>query len=216
MISKNVFGIVMAAGVAATASADVISETNPAIIDWGFIGTSQVTQGAAQLYPSGIMVAGASGPITDVNITLHEGNHTWVADLEITLVSPAGTAVRVLDLTGVQNADTIDGDITFDDQAAELFPDDDTDGTISGTFQVSDFENEDFDPVNAAASSFGLDMSAFNGEDANGMWSLYINDENAADTGTFDGWTLDIVTVPAPASAALLGLGGLAAARRRR
>ena len=216
MISKNVFGIVMAAGVAATASADVISETNPALIDWGFVGTSAVTQGAAQLYPSGIMVAGANGPITDVNITLHEGNHTWVADLEITLVSPAGTAVRVLDLTGVQNADTIDGDITFDDQAAELFPDDDTDGTISGTFQVSDFENEDFDPVNAAASAFGLDMSAFNGEDANGVWSLYINDENAADTGTFDGWTLDIVTVPAPASAALLGLGGLAAARRRR
>jgi subtilisin-like proprotein convertase family protein len=216
MISKNVFGIILSAGVAATASADVISETNPAVIDWGFVGTSQVTDGPAQLYPSGITVAGANGPITDVNITLHNGNHTWVADLELTLVSPAGTAVRVLDLTGVANADSLDGDITFDDSAAGLFPDDDNpdgSGTVSGTFQVTDYENIDAD---VAASAFGLDMSAFNGEDANGTWNLYVYDENGADTGTFDGWTLDIVTVPAPASAALLGLGGLAAARRRR
>ena len=213
MNSYRVFAGLLAAGIAGTASADVISETNGALIDWGTIGTSLVTSGPAQLYPSQINVAGAAGPISDVNITLHNGHHTWVADLEVTLVSPAGTAVRVLDLTGVQNADTIDGDITFDDSAAMLFPDDDTDGTISGTFLVSDFENADAD---VPATAFGLDMSAFNGEDANGAWSLYIYDENAGDTGTFDGWTIDIVTVPAPASAALLGLGGFAAARRRR
>ncbi|RNC82819.1 MAG: hypothetical protein ED559_13935 [Phycisphaera sp.] len=212
-MKSRVLLTVVAAGVATTASADVISETNPAVIDWGMVGTSQVTDGPAQLYPSQITVAGASDPISDVNITLHNGNHTWVADLEITLVSPSGTAVRILDLTGVQNGDTIDGDITFDDSAAMLFPDDDTDGTISGTFLVSDYENDNSD---VPATAFGLDMSAFNGEDANGTWSLYVYDENAQDTGSFDGWTLDIVTIPAPASAALLGLGGLAAARRRR
>lgn len=213
MNSYRVFAGLLAAGIAGTASADVISETNPTVIEWGTIGTSQVDIGPALLYPSQINVAGAMGGITDVNITLHNGNHTWVADLEVTLVSPSGTAVRILDLTGVQNGDDIDGDITFDDSAAMLFPDDDTDGTISGTFLVSDFENADSD---VPATAFGLDMSAFNGEDANGAWSLYIFDENAGDTGTFDGWTIDIVTVPAPASAALLGLGGLAAARRRR
>ncbi len=204
---------IIAAGIAGTASADSISETNPAVIDWGIVGTSAVTMGPAQLYPSGINVAGATGGITDVNVTLHNGNHTWVADLELTLVSPAGTAVRLLDLTGVQNGDDIDGDITFDDSASEFFPDDDTDGTVSGTFLVSDYENADAD---VPATAFGLDLSAFNGEDANGTWSLYVYDETSGDTGSFDGWTLDIETIPAPASAALLGLGGLAAARRRR
>ncbi|RNC82794.1 MAG: hypothetical protein ED559_13800 [Phycisphaera sp.] len=216
MNSSRIFAGLLAAGVAGTASADVISETNPAVIDWGMIGTSQVTDGPAQLYPSVIKVAGAAGPISDVNITLHNGNHTWVADLEITLVSPSGTAVRILDLTGVQNADSLNGDISFDDSASMLFPDDDNpdgSGVISGTFLVTDYENDNSD---VPATAFGLDMSAFNGEDANGDWSLYVYDENGQDTGTFDGWTLDIVTIPAPASAALLGLGGLAAARRRR
>ena len=57
-----------------------------------------------------------------------------------------------------------------------LFPDDDTDGTISGTFLVSDYENDNAD---VPATAFGLDLSAFNGEDANGAWSLYIYDETA-------------------------------------
>ena len=113
---------IIAAGIAGTASADSISETNPALIEWGTLGTGLVTQGAAVLYPSEINVAGAVGGITDVNVTLHNGNHTWVADLELTLVSPAGTAVRLLDLTGVQNGDDIDGDITFDDSASEPLP----------------------------------------------------------------------------------------------
>ena len=66
-----------------------------------------------------------------------------------------------------------------------------------------------------AANAVGL--AAFNGEDANGTWSLFVFDDAGADTGAFtDGWNIELTVIPAPASAVLLGLGGIAAIRRRR
>ncbi|GAB5497389.1 MAG: hypothetical protein Phyf2KO_24690 [Phycisphaerales bacterium] len=215
MISNRVFVGLLAAGIAGTASADVISETNPAVIEWGTQGTGVVTDGPAILFPSNINVAGANGPISDVNITLNDGVHTWADDMEIVLVSPSGTAVMVMADAG--GNDNFAGSVTFDDQAAGPIGDtgqganDDLD--FSGKFQTSVYGTT-FSTTAPATS--GTLLSLFNGEDANGTWSLYVYDDAGADTGSFQGWTLDIVTVPAPASAALLGLGGLAAARRRR
>ncbi|GAB5497399.1 MAG: hypothetical protein Phyf2KO_24790 [Phycisphaerales bacterium] len=215
-MKSRVLLTVIAAGVASTASADVISETNSAIIEWGTQGTGLVTDGPALLFPSDISVAGASGPISDVNITLNDGAHTWADDMEIVLVSPAGTAVMVMADAG--GNDNIAGSITFDDQAAGPIGDtgqganDDLD--FSGSFQTSVYGTTF---ATTAPATSGTLLSLFNGEDANGTWSLYVYDDAGGDTGAFSGgWTLDIVTVPAPASAALLGLGGLAAARRRR
>jgi subtilisin-like proprotein convertase family protein len=202
---------IIAAGIAGTASADVISETNSAVIEWGILGTGPVTSGEATLFPSDIGVAGAVGAITDVNVTLHGGAHTWADDMEIALRSPSGSVVILMQDAG--GSDDIAGDITFDDQAAA--PIDDATGTFtgSGSYMVSVYDIG----TSTAPAATGADLSAFNGEDANGTWSLFVFDDAGGDTGAFSGgWTLDIVTIPAPASAALLGLGGIAAIRRRR
>ena len=109
--------------------------------------------------------------------------------------------------------DDFQGDVTFDDQAAAPI-DDATGGNFAAGTGV--FQTSVYTPGDLNGASDGTLLSLFNGEDANGTWSLFVYDDTGADTGDFQGWTLDIVTIPAPASAALLGLGGLAAARRRR
>ena len=43
---------------------------------------------AAIPYPSNIVVAGLSGTITDVNVTLSSIDHGWAGDLEVMLVGP--------------------------------------------------------------------------------------------------------------------------------
>ncbi len=212
MKTKTAIGIVLSIG-AATASADVISETNSASLDWGLSGSGNpITVGPTTLYPSEINVAGATGAIVDVNVSLNGGQIDDTEDLNIVVVSPAGTVVGLI--TGAGGADPVTGDITFDDAAAGMIPDNNFPGG-SGTYQPSVHGGVSGVVTNPLAD--GSVLSLFNGEDANGTWSLYVYDAFMGGTGAFSGgWTLDIVTVPAPASAALLTVGGLAAARRRR
>lgn len=212
MKTKTAIGIVLSIG-AATASADVISETNSASLDWGLSGSGNpITVGPTTLYPSEINVAGATGAIVDVNVSLNGGQIDDTEDLNIVVVSPAGTVVGLI--TGAGGADPVTGDITFDDAAAGMIPDNNFPGG-SGTYQPSVHGGVSGVVTNPLAD--GSVLSLFNGEDANGTWSLYVYDAFMGGTGAFSGgWTLDIVTVPAPASAAILTVGGLAAARRRR
>lgn len=69
--------------------------------------------------------------------------------------------------------------------------------------------------ANLSLELFGQNSALFTGNPAEpfGTILLYRNAQNQPGPLTF---RVDIVPVPAPASAALLGLGGLAAARRRR
>ena len=200
------------AGIAGTASADVIAGSNNAILEWGFAGTGAVTAGETTLFPSDIAIAnGATNIITDVNVTLKTGAHTWADDMEISLRSPSGTVVVLMQDAG--GSDDIAGSLTFDDQAAGMI--DDATGTFtgSGTYQPSVYSTA----TTTAPAPTGVGLSAFNGENANGTWSLFVFDDAGGDTGAFsDGWNIELTVIPAPASAALLGLGGIAAIRRRR
>ncbi|MFA5683086.1 MAG: choice-of-anchor J domain-containing protein [Lysobacteraceae bacterium] len=122
-------------------------------------------------------VSGVSGPITNVSARV-TATHTWVGDVRIQLTSPGGTTITLLDRPGVPTstfgcaADNID--ILF----ADGQPDPES-LCNTGVWTVTDAS-----PVPGDA------FADFSGEDANGTWTLNINDNGAGDTGSLVSWEL--------------------------
>jgi hypothetical protein len=68
-------------------------------------------------------------------------------------------------------------------------------GQIAGTWQA----DERTSPLDTSRSS----LSAFNGLDPNGTWTLFFADLSAGDQSTLVNWSLDITMVPEPVNVAL-------------
>lgn len=136
---------------------------------------STVESSAAVPVPDGqftfamLDVSGLDGVLNDLEVTLDLA-HTQIGEVELTLISPAGTRVRLARQNGA------DGDhmtvTTFDDQATtSIF-----DGLppFSGAFRPQQ------------------PLSAFTGEDPNGTWTLEIVDSFSEVGGNLQSWSLDI------------------------
>ena len=110
------------------------------------------------------------GTITDVNITSLNGTHTYVGDLTFTLISPNNTTVVLM---ANQCANTDNFNIAFDDEA------------------VIDFANV-CPPSDGVAKKPQNPLSAFDGQNPQGVWQLTVNDNANADQGVLNGWSLQI------------------------
>ncbi|MEM1179709.1 MAG: SdrD B-like domain-containing protein [Acidobacteriota bacterium] len=112
-------------------------------------------------------------------------SHSFRGDLQVTLESPAGTRVQVID------PDPGDGDNNLD----VLIQDGSTNALDDGTADSTGapFYDRTVGPANA--------LSAFDGQSSNGTWTLEICDTFAGDNGTFNRAQLQIVG--ASSSAAL-------------
>lgn len=87
-------------------------------------------------------------------------------------------------------------------------------GTPTGTFQPDGRITDPYDTLDTDARPAML--SVFNGQSADGNWTLFVADQAPGDQSTLTSWSLSITGVPEP-SAALLGVfGGLILLRRRR
>jgi uncharacterized protein (TIGR03382 family) len=152
--------------------------------------------------------------------------HTWQGDLIINLTSPQGTTVPLIYRPGDSNGTSFGysannlgnpatGDkFVFDDGAAAAY-----DSSIGwGSTPDPGISN-----VSGSWIPYGQfpggplgGLNAFNGEQKDGTWTLFVSDNAAADTGTLLNFGLAFTNIPAPGAAAVLGLAGLAAVRRRR
>jgi len=119
---------------------------------------------------STLVVSGAS-LVTDVNVTV-DITHTYDGDLEVYLISPSGTKVELFTQVGGWGGNFTG--TTLDDEAATVITG--AAAPFSGTFRPE-----------------GL-LSTFDGEDANGTWTLEITDTATADTGTLNRWSLQIAS----------------------
>src|SRR3989454_1101750 len=151
-------------------------------------------QGAGTPYPSAINVTGMGGTISNVTVTLRNLRHTWTRDIDVLLVGPTGQTVIVMSDAGSGGANSVT--LTLSDAAAAALP---LTGLVSGTFRPANYADAsvggDNFPSPAPAGPYGATLSAFNGQGANGTWSLYVYDDGPGDQGSLaGGWSLTLTT----------------------
>lgn len=112
--------------------------------------------------------------VGDVNLGVF-ASHTYRSDLRVTLRSPAGTTVTVMTWTGnVQSGDNLND--LFDDEAAASITT--HNATVADPLTpVPPPYSHSFQPNNP--------MTAFDGQNASGTWTMVLCDGVGADTGTF-------------------------------
>ena len=153
--------------------------------------------GPASLYPSRILVQCAPKIISQLTITLHGLSHAFPDDVDIMLVAPNGTAIKLLSDCGGSGANAINNvDVMFSAEATAFLSDNAK--IRAGTYKPSDYPN-DIDPFQspAPANATTTNLASLYGTNPNGNWSLFIVDDHGQDAGSLQGWTLDFGNVEA-------------------
>jgi subtilisin-like proprotein convertase family protein len=135
---------------------------------------------------STITLSGAGAHIMDVDAKTDIA-HTYPADLGITLVSPAGTAMTLSSMNSLGFQNVFAG-TTWDDAAnpGGQLPYTTNDGLVTDSFYAANILESPLVPEGA----FG----EFVGENPNGTWTLRVADAAFDDTGTLRSWQLVIAT----------------------
>lgn len=174
----------------ATAQAAERTVENPAPIDPPVTG----------LASSPITVSGLGGVITDVNVRVQSVTHTFPDDLDLLLRSPSGSYVMLM--SDACGGDDVAGyNWNFDDEAANPMTDSTQDGCDPVNVRPTNYGTDDTSgsgPLADPATIVESSLSAFDGENANGTWTLYAYDDTGNDDGIISGgFELKITTGPA-------------------
>lgn len=124
-------------------------------------------------------VGGVDDFLWDIDLTVAI-QHTFAADMDIRLISPAGTVLPVSTDNGGGFDDVFNGTL-FDDNANDPVTD-----HVYANLVVA--------PVLSPEGRF----AAYRGEDPNGIWTLEIVDDAGGDVGNLNFWQLDVTTVNGP------------------
>src|SRR6185503_6631622 len=129
-----------------------------------------------------ITVSGFTGSVADLDFKINGSSctttagattvgldHTWVGDLVVTLTSPQGKTVSLIDRIGLgNNSGNNFCNTRLDDEATGLSVQDlvTTDAPHTGTFKPA------------------TPLSSFDGENPNGTWVLNVSDRVSSDVGS--------------------------------
>lgn len=150
------------------------------------------TNGTASPYPSTVTVANVSGLVGNVTVTLLDFNHAQPNDVGILLVGPGGQEVVLMRGAGGATA-LSDQRLVFDDAAGDVPA-----GTLTtSTNGPADYTGGNF-PTPAPTGPYSVDLSAFNGTNPNGVWSLYVYDadDNTSGGAINGGFAVNIFPAP--------------------
>ena len=183
--------------------AEFCSTDGPILIPAG-VGSGS-TSGPAGPYPSLVPVSAVPGVITSMSVELNDFNHSFSADLDLLLVSPAGQKMVIMsDAGGMLGLDSIatlvlrDRGITIP-ESSEIPP---------GLYIPTNYEavNDTF-PAPAPAAPYNYPgpggtpagsatlLNSFAGSNPNGNWQLFINDDASMDAGFLSNWCLKFHTI---------------------
>jgi subtilisin-like proprotein convertase family protein len=124
-------------------------------------------------YPSTSTVWGLDGPITDVDVVLG-GVDLWrTSEVQVLLVSPSGTAVRLISPGWCPGGAVTNRTWYFDDEASAQFG---AYPCASGSYHIVPTGIQPEFPAPAPQPPYAQSLSAFDGENPNGNWRLYVHD----------------------------------------
>ncbi len=154
--------------------------------------------GISDPYPSNTIISGLEGSVTKAVVNIPNFSHNSPDDVDIMLVAPNGR--RILLMSDVGGATEVGGvSLTFDDAATVNLPD--STPLASGTYKPTDFETGDAFPAPAPQGAVtGTTLNAFYGSPANGVWKLFIVDDNGENAGVIASWSLTLTTSPSACS----------------
>jgi subtilisin-like proprotein convertase family protein len=167
------------------------------------LGDSGTPPTIATPYPSTAFVSGTEGTVTKATVTLNNLFHSNFQDLQFALVGPSGQALLLANVGTPGAANNLV--LTFDDSAASSFncggPPPPFPG---GTFKTTACSGPAvvFPPPAPAGPYNSMQMNVFNGQSANGAWSLYgVDAVSNGSTGMIqNGWTLTLDGVNFPSA----------------
>ena len=147
--------------------------------------------GTSTPYPATITVSGLGTTASLCSVQLLGLSHTWPGDIDILLVGPAAPSPNAIIMSDVgAGTDAVGVNLTLKDAAAASIPT----PVVSGTFKPTNLGAGDPFAAPAPAPSGGSPLSAFNGLNPNGNWSLYVVDDAGGDLGSLaTGWCIDLV-----------------------
>lgn len=182
----------------ALAAATVGALGSAALAQQTFSNTTAITvpvNGVANLYPSTINVAGGPATCGRVTVRLIGVTHTNLDDLDVLLVAPSGDKIMLMSDAGGSLNWT--GATVQIETGAPPFPDSGTDlfglGSLSTAIPYSptNYQGDAAFPAPAPAAPYGTDLGVLSTDSPNGVWSLYIVDDLAPNSGGFSGgWSI--------------------------
>jgi len=139
-------------------------------------------------------VANLPGRVTDVDVVLTAVSHTFPDDLDIFLRAPGSTQVVRLMSDVCGSIDLVGVTFTIDDDAGTTLPD--SGPCPSGSYRPSDSGTAEVPPPGTTLAD---SLTAFDGIDPNGTWTLIASDDLGGDTGQLaGGFSLTVTTDDAP------------------
>jgi len=166
-------------------------------------------------YPSNITVAGLTGTVNSVSVTINNFSHTFPDDIDMLLVSPDGRAFHFWsDVGGAIAASNVT--VTVADAGGSSLPESGplvngttykpfNSSTVGDTFPAPAPAGPYSEPATIGAATFASVFNGMTPAQANGIWSLYVTDDLDGDFGSLaGGWTLDITTTAPPTTAGQL------------
>src|SRR5215203_2010973 len=184
---------------------------------WGQ-NTTEVTivdESAASLYPDPVSISGAQGIVTDVDVEIDGLSHGYAQDLDVLLVGPAGQRALIMSDDG-GSSPLSEVDLVLDDEASAPIPPSSQIGSGSyrpGNNTASDGGDPDDFPAPAPdVTGAGSALSVFDGTNPNGVWQLFVVDDDSIIAGSFSAWSITVETAdgttPYPAGATISGATG--------
>jgi subtilisin-like proprotein convertase family protein len=142
-----------------------------------------------------IGVSNLVGSIKRFTLTLQGMSHTYTKDLNLVLANPRGQSLVLMTYAGgaTGTGPSAGGvDLTFDDAAPDPLPRDRA--LSSGAFRPTAYKSATGlpTPIPGGVRAASLaELAGASGADANGLWRLFIYDDQLGDTGALtNGWKL--------------------------